>query len=191
MVSANVKFDDRALKSANKQIQRAAKKSTARAINETLVNARSTSIKETAKAKKLPQKPIRSRLTRSGQKKGDRARLTRARQNKLSGGVTVYMRGIPVYQVSGAQTKRGVKAKGGRLYEGAFYPRNTRGPSRYGGLVFKRQGRARTPLMMPKIGVRQILDQKFTSKVAGREGQQVMRQRFNRLMQFNLNKVRT
>lgn len=184
----SVKVDTRELENAFKEIHRKLPTVTARAINETATWAKKNSEKETATALRLPLKLVRKRLNVKGDVKEDRTTLRRASRMQQSAVLTVYVRGIPVGQIAGKPVKRqnkrpGVKAKGGRLYRGAFYAPGA-APHGY---VFKR--RKSGQLMMPKIGVRQFLDEKFSAYAIGPKGQAEFRKRWNRLAVFEFEKI--
>lgn len=126
----------------------------AQELNKLAVSVRSRAIKETASDLKLPQSIVRYRIDLNGQKKGDRIRLTKANRSYLVARLITHARGIPLSSVAGLQTRPrggggGVKAKGGRFYQGAFKQK---------GLGFKRTTKERFPLMVPKIGVREKID---------------------------------
>lgn len=179
MISLSVKAE---LNKAAKDFPRLAKKIprlAANALNETAVYVRKEGITKVARELRLPRTIVAKRLTLSGEKKGDRIVLRRATAGRLVAVLNTYVRGIPVTQVAGAQTKRpggGVKAKGGRFYQGAFKAK---------GQVFKRIGRTRTPLMVPKIGVRELLAKEFGA-IFDRDGRRVFSQRLGRRLQFEL-----
>lgn len=166
--------------------KRSVPKVTARAINETLVNARSQAIKEVSSDLRLAQKWVRYRHTIHGEKKGERAVLRKANAGNLVGTMNVYMRGIPVHYIAGKQTKVGVKARGGRLYRSAF-----KAVSRKTGaeLVLKRRGAGTRKLMMPKIGVRTALNERIERYATSASGIATFRRRWERLLQHELNRI--
>ena len=186
----SVKVDTRELEAAFKKINRRLPRVTARAINEAAKFARSRSEKEIAKALRVPLKLVRKRLDVKGEVKEDRTRLTRAHAGRLAALFSVYVRGIPVGQIANKPTKRqnrrpGVKARGGRLYRGAFY---APGAAPHG-FVFKRRPSGR--LMLPKVGVRKLLSARFYNYTVGRPGLLEFRKRWQRLAQFELSKIST
>jgi hypothetical protein len=112
----------------------------------------------------LPERVVRNRLDRFGRVKSRRTKIQRATMNNLNVAVEVYLRGIPVTQIAGKELRRpggGVKATGSRFYVGAFKARQQ---------VFKRIGRERSPLMVPKVGVRERLRKEFDKRLTGPEG---------------------
>ena len=157
---------------------------TSRAINETLVTVRKDATEEVANELRLPKTVVRKRRGASGNVVGDRVRLKRARRTSLVGRAEVGLRGILVAEVAGAQTKAGVKAKGGRLYRGAF-KQTVRGRT---GFVLKRITRARYPTFAPRIGVRRRLMSAFEKRITGGEGRRIFIQRYRRLMQREIRK---
>lgn len=184
----SVKVDTRELERAFKKINKRIPSVTARAINESATWARSRSEKETAAALSLPLKQIRKRFKITGEVKEDRTRLRKANRTRLTATLDIYVRGIPVGQIAAKPTKRqnrrpGVKAKGGRLYRGAFY---APGASPHG-YVFKR--RKSGQLMMPKIGVRRIIDNRFKKYLISFIGTAEFRKRWQRLALFELSKI--
>jgi hypothetical protein len=186
----SVKVDTRDLEKAFSKIHRQMPRVTARAINETARFAKSNSEKEVAKELRLPLKIVRKRLDVKGEVKEDRTKLSRAHRGRLAATLSVYVRGIPVGQIASKPTKRqnrrpGVKAKAGRLYRGAFY---APGAAPHG-FVFKR--RPSGQLMMPKVGVRQLLAGRFYKYTIGRPGLTEFRKRWQRLAQFELSKIST
>lgn len=138
----------------------------ARAINEVLKGARTKAIREVSGDIKLQQKWIRYRFDQNGQRKGERTVIRKATRISQFGTARVYLRGILVAQVQGAQTKRGVRARGGRFYEGAFKISPRSGPDP---LVVKRRPNARK-LMAPRIGVRERLTQVMDREIVGIKG---------------------
>lgn len=184
----SVKVDTRELERAFKQIEKKLPSVTAKAINETAVYARKNAEKQTAQDLKVPLKLIRKRLNVNGEVKGDRSTLIRAYRNRLAATLDVYMRGIPVGQIANKPTKRqrtrpGVKAKGGRFYQGAFY---APGAAPHG-FIFKRRSNKR--LMMPKVGVRKRLSKHFEYYILGTAGTNEFKKRWNRLANYELSKI--
>ena len=151
----------------------------ATALNETATFIRKEGIRQVAKELRLPVSIVGKRFDLLGNQKANRVLLRRATAGNLTATLNTYVRGIPVFQVAGLQTKRpggGVKAKGGRFYQGAFKAK---------GLVFKRRSPDRYPLMLPKIGVRQILNRTFAD-LFDREGRRIFARRLGRRLQFEL-----
>jgi len=181
MIQLNVKVE---LNDAAKRFPTLARKIprlAANALNETAVYVRKEGITKVATELKLPRSIVGKRFSLSGEAKRDRITLRKATAGNLAAVLNTYVRGIPVSQVAGVQLKRkggGVKAKGGRFYEGAFKAK---------GLVFKRQGPQRTPLMVPKIGVRELLDKEFRG-IFDRDGRRVFSERLRRRLQFEVSR---
>lgn len=188
VINISVTADTKSLVRETKLIKAKIAKTTARAINETLSWARSQASKEVATDLRLPQKIIKKRIDMHGKVKGDRATISRAHRNKPLATITVYTRGIPVGQVAGAQTKRGVKAKGGRMYVGAF-----RAVKKSNGqpLVLKRFPQAenassKTKTFTPKIGVHNKLRAAFAKRLEDGSATAEYRKRFSRLARANI-----
>jgi len=162
----------------------------ARAINDTTKKAKSQSVKDAAKKLRLPQKIVGKRFNIRGQVKADRAVLRKAYPNRLTSDLIVYMRGIPVFQIAnkapptGKQRKGGVKAKGGRFYKGAFY-------APFGGStkVFKRMTKNRYPVMVPKVGVRKLLDSLFVKYTSGYVARSHFRKNYERHIRLLLERI--
>lgn len=155
------------------------------ALNEVARTARTEGIKEAAQKLRLTATIIRRRFDLGGNAKGDRIEFLRASSGRPSALLRVYHRGIPVGQVAGAQVMRkggGVKAMGKRFYQGAFKAK---------GLVFKRKGPGRLPLMVPKISVRKTLEESFGKRMVGVEGQRRFRQVFAARLDRRLQAIRT
>lgn len=187
-MTVKIQFDTKELEKAFAEIGPRLATVTARAINETAVNAKAQAEKTVSLRKNIPLKLIRKRLDISGQIKEDRAIISKANKSRLYATIVVYMRGIPVFQLAGKPTKNqrkrpGVKAKGGRFYKSAFY---TPGASPFG-YVFKR--RSVGGLMMPKIGVRKALEAEYYALVTGPNGVRIFQQRWERLAAFELEKI--
>ena len=187
-MTISVKLDTRELERAFQQINKRLPAVTARAINETATWVKTNGQKDTANELDVPLKLVRKRLKVSGEVKEDRTKIRRANRSRLSADIVVYVRGIPVGQIAAKPTKRqnrrpGVKARGGRLYRGAFY---APGASPHG-YVFKRRQSGR--LMMPKVGVRNVLNRYFELYVSGPAGISEFRRRWNRLAIFELSKI--
>lgn len=146
------------------QIARRLPSITRDAINKTATIAERESVQVVSKDLRIPIRFIRNRYDRSGAAKAKRVEIRRATTSRLAADLSVYVRGIPVTQIAGAQIRRpggGVKATGGRFYQAAF---------RAKGNVFKRRSDARLPLMVPKIGVRDKLRREFDARVTGLQG---------------------
>jgi len=161
----------------------------AAAINSVAKKARTHAVREVAKTVGVSQKFIRHRFTKAttplamgpqGAKGRPRVKLGQAHHRRLWAILSVYSRGIPVYQVATSATKKGVKRRGKRLYKGAF--------ATPAGLVFKR--RSNDQLMLPKIGVRQLLRFEFTTYLQGAKAKNEFSREFNRLLTLNLKRFR-
>lgn len=196
----SVQVETKELEKAFKEIEKRLPTVTARAMNELAAFAKARSERETAKELKVPQKLVKKRLTVTGIAKAHRSEIHKATKNKQFTYIIVYMRGIPVGQIAGKPAKTaklqrgrgGVKAKGGRFYRGSFY---APGASPHG-FVFKRRGRGNEPsrkirakLMMPKIGVRRRLAKKYNNYIAGNDGINEFKKRWNRLANRELSKI--
>lgn len=184
----SVSVNTRELEAAFAEIKKRLPTVTARAMNETAAWARKNAEKDAARELDLPLKLVRKRLTVDGEVKEDRAKIRKANRSNLTTTLDVYVRGIPVGQIALKPTKRqnkrpGVKAKGGRLYRGAFY---SPGAVPHG-FVFKRRRSGR--LMVPKVGVREILNRFFELYLTGPAFIAEFRRRWNRLASFELEKI--
>jgi len=178
-ISSNVESE---LKKVSKT---AIPKSSARALNETAVNARSVTIKKVSADLKVPQKNIRKRFRADGTVRGDRIILRRAKRTNLTVSLDVGLRGILITEIAGAQTKRGVKAKGGRLYAGAF-KQTVRGRS---GFVLKRRGKSRRPMFAPRLGVRERLVKSFNQQITSGPAIERYKRAYERLLRLELDKI--
>jgi hypothetical protein len=159
------------------QLRRILPTLTRNAINRVATLAEREAMAQVAKDIRLPQRFIRNRYDVSGHAKGRRAHIKRATTARLDASIEVYVRGLPVFQVAGKDIRRkggGVKAQGGRFYPGAFRPPRYKG----GRLVFKRMTARRTPLMMPKIGVRERLTKAFDQRISGSDGLAIFRREY-------------
>jgi len=187
-MTITVNVDTRQLEDAFKEIKKRLPTVTARAINEFSTWSKKNAEKDTARELELPLKLVRKRLKVTGEVKEDRTRVRKANRTHLTSTLEVYVRGIPVGQIAAKPTKRqnrrpGVKAKGARLYRGAFY---APGAVPHG-FVFKRRRSGR--LMMPKVGVRKVLERFFELYTMGPAGIAEFRRRWNRLASFELSKI--
>lgn len=185
MISLSVKEDTRELERLFRRLERTViPRVTSRALNEFAAYARTHGSRAVAQDLRLPLQLIRKRLDKNGNVKGDRILLTRATRNRLVATLTVYVRGIPVTQIAGAQTRRGVRAKGGRLYVGAFHTRLRETGQR---VVLKRFPQAgRYPTFLPRIGVKKDLEAQFERIITSPEGIAEYRRRWERLATLEL-----
>lgn len=156
-------------------------------LNRVATVAKRETINAVAKDLRLPRRVVANRLGRDGRIKEDRFRLTRASRFNLNVSLSVYARGLPVYQVAGHQLRRkggGVKAKGGRFYQGAFKVAS----GRHAGMVFKRRGPERRPVFMPKIGVRQKLRKRGDEYIVEPRGQEIFRRMYYERLRIEMGK---
>lgn len=194
-VNATVSFDAREIRSKNKDIQKAARFAAKEALNTTASDSRKRTIKLVQRkinVKKGKKDFVKNRYKRDGRRRGDRATIKKARANYLEAAIEVYMRGVPAYQLSNKATKAakqrarkvgGIKLKDGRFYEGAFYHK---------GLILKRRGDARkAKLMLPKIGLREALDEAYRRVLLSRRAQREFIKRYNSALRFKLSQVKT
>lgn len=183
-MTITVKVETRELERAFKAIKKKLPSVTAATLNKTAVNARKNAIKNVAGAVNVPEILIRYRFDAKGLKKGERARMKRARPGALSAMLFVYMRGIPVGLIAGKQPKKKrdyVGARGGRKYYGAFYnPANLK-------QVFKRRDSRR--LMMPKIGIREKLTKQYDHFLTGLVGKRFFKREWERAARLKLSKI--
>ena len=164
MAGLNVRTDKNQAARDFPQLARSLPSLTRNAINRTATWAEREATSAVAKSLRLPVRFVRNRYDRAGRAKASRTTIRRATPVNLNASLEVYVRGLPVFQVAGREVRRrggGVKATGGRFYPGAF---------RAKGLVYKRQGAARLPLMIPKIGLREALRAGFDARVTGMQG---------------------
>ena len=184
----SVQVDTKELEKAFKLIAKKLPSATAATLNKTANNAKKNAIRNVAGAVNVPEKLLRTKFTAKGIKRGERHRLHRAKPSRLIASMFVYMRGIPVGRVAGKPPKRrsrGVKARGGRLYKGAFYSGNAQ-PH---GFVFKRRNSTKS-LMMPKIGVRDRLEKQYNYYLLGAEGIRFFKREWNKAAQKKLDKLK-
>ncbi len=188
-IEINVTGDVKRLQKDLRAIRDAVPKITYRAINELATWARKETIDTTAKTLRLPRLTI-AKTTRRGVKR-DRFRLTKAVRANATATLRVISEGIQVTDVAGAHTGRkpgqggGVKAKGGRFYKGAFKAPAPGGKIR----VWKRKGKARLPIFLPRIGTRDAMLRTFDRRINSGQGADVFRQRFQRLAALELAKA--
>lgn len=180
-VDLNVKVEMNALAKRFPTLWKQIPRYTASALNETAAFVRKNAVNNIATRLKLPRRVVSKRIALDGSAKGDRIKIRRATPGYLTAVLDTYARGIPVTNVAGAQTRPrggggGVKAKGGRFYEGAFKAKRQ---------VFKRQGPARTPLMVPKIGVREQINKEMQAQFLG-AGRSEFKRRLERRLQYEL-----
>jgi len=134
---------------------------TTQSVNEVTRVGRMEAIKDTARQMKLPTKFIRKQFYKQGNTTTDRIiykRMTRGRKTAL---LRVWHSGVPVYAIAGAQTKKGVKAKGGRLFKGAF---------KQHGLVHRRTSDKRYPIEITHVPIQRRLNREVAKRVSGNAG---------------------
>lgn len=148
------------------------------AINLTAKEANAESIKEVAQQVRLPQKMIRAR-TKVTNAKGRNLQKMRAE-------IDVTHRGISLNSIRLKATKRGVRAKGDRLYKGAFITKVRRTGQE---IAVKRVGPRRYPLFVPRVGIRQKQMKAYEARLRGREGRERFRSAFNRRLVRELNRI--
>ncbi len=188
MLEINVKADVAAARRELAAIRAKIPSITARALNETAVWARKTTIDKTASDLRLPRKNI-AKTTRRGEEV-DRFRLVRANRARLESRLRVISAGIQVTDVAQAWIGRkpgaggGVKARGGRFYRGAFKAPGPGGKVR----VWKRRGKQRLPIFLPRIGTRKAMETAFDQLAGSEAARRVFLQRFDRLARFELRK---
>lgn len=189
MIEINVVGDAREMARDLDRIRAAVPRITSRAINELATWARKETIDATAEALRLPRQTI-AKTTRRGSTV-DRFRISKAVVGRAVATLRVISEGIQVTDVAGAWIGRkpgqggGVKAKGGRFYKGSFKAPAPGGQVR----VFKRRGKERLPVFLPRIGTRSAMIKVFEQKISGGQGATVFRQRFERLATFELAKA--
>ena len=170
------------------QIRRRLPALTAQALNSTARGARKAAVQQVATELRLPVSIVNRRKTRRGSQANARTQLTtRASYWNLNAKLTVYHRGIPFFQIAGAQTKAGVKGKGGRLLRGAF--KISRG--RYEGMVFRRirprsRQNTRGQLVVDRISVKGPLIRAFDSHVTGIRGRELFNREYEKRIQREL-----
>ena len=189
MIEINVVADTKMMAKDLQCIREAIPRITYRAVNELATWARRQTINETADALRLPRRTI-AKTTRRGASV-DRFKLYKATRSIAVARLKVQSEGIQVTDVAGAWTGRkpgqggGVKAKGGRFYKGTFKAPAPGGKVR----VWKRKGKDRLPVFLPRIGTRNAMLKAFDEHVRSGAGTQVFRDRFNRLAAYELQKA--
>jgi hypothetical protein len=195
--SLQVKLDLKELRSANKTTRQAAYWAANKAVKETLVNSRKVVNQQAKQDFKLPLKVIRRVFGKRGEQ-GQRIQIKagRAKRKKVEGSATVILSGIPLdklktNQVKGARagtktaanrrgsTYGGVKAPGGRFYQGAF-------KTRRGDVLKQRKG---NKFMSPRIGVRLYLIDAMDKQILSRQARMRFNGRFQGLMQVRLDQL--
>lgn len=167
---------------------------TNQAINQVGKDAEKASIKSVAKTVGVAQKIVKKRLTNRGQPKGqNRVTFIKASSRARFGRIIVYLRGIGVHQVphrARKSTPRGVSRRGGRFYKGAFVAKgrvgNVSTSIRSTQLVYKR--RPNRELMVPRIGVRDLLLYQFRRRTSGRLGRRLFQRTFHVKLEKELTK---
>ena len=197
MAKPQVKLDIKELKSANKTVRQAAYWAANRAVKETLVTSRKVVNQQAKDDFKLPLKAIRRVFGKRGEQ-GQRIQIKagRANRSKVEGSATVILSGIPLdklktNQVKGAKagsktagnrrgsTYGGVKAPGGRFYQGAF-------KTRRGDILKQRKG---NKFMSPRIGVRVYLIKAMDKQILSTRARKQFDQRYQLLLQVRLDQL--
>lgn len=189
-VVGDVKEISRDLAAIKKSIPRI----TGTSLNQLATWARSQVIAETAREMRLP-KSVVSQTIRT--KKGvstptPRFRLVRASTYKPIAELIAVSKGIQVTDIAGAWVGRkpgqggGVKAKGGRFYKGAFKAKAAGGTVR----VWKRTGKERLPIFLPRVGINERLIRAFNTRVAGLSGTAEFRRLFKAAADRELAKLK-
>ena len=197
MAKPQVKLDIKELKSANKTVRQAAYWAANRAVKETLVTSRKVVNQQAKDDFKLPLKVIRRVFGKRGEQ-GQRIQIKagKANRSKVEGSATVILSGIPLdklktNQVKGAKagsktagnrrgsTYGGVKAPGGRFYQGAF-------KTRRGDVLKQRKG---NKFMSPRIGVRLYLIKAMDKQILSARARKQFDQRYQLLLQVRLDQL--
>ena len=154
-------------------------------INQVAKDARKGAQRQAAKELRLPLSIIRKRFNRAGEATKDRTEFYKATRGRPSALLRVYHRGIAIHQIKTGkgQNRQGVRAKGGRLYKGAFV---VGGSGRAAGLVLKRKGKSRFPLFAPRLSVRKTLEDAFNRNLSGPAARFAFRREFERRLRRRL-----
>lgn len=172
---------DDVLRSLNRHHSSDVPKSSARALNKAGGHLRTHTARRVSKEIRIAQKRVKKRFDRNGNKKGDRFGLHKATRTDLAVLFTAYLRGIPAIQLGSVrQTKRGVKAEGGRFYRGAFINPVRRSGQRH---VLRREtpDAPRYPLRVLKVPLSGRIRRQAEALIDGASGE-VFRKEFARLM---------
>lgn len=163
---------------------------TAQALNATASEARKHAIRAAASDVKLPQRLLQRRFTRGGSGKQARTWIaSRASPHRLFATIAVYQRGIPYFQIMGAQTKAGIKLKTGKLWQGEHgvfkVPKG-----HYAGMAFRRTrprpttraarkaGEGKGALVVDRLNVREALTKRFDEHVSGTRGRSIFTRQY-------------
>lgn len=199
-INLNVKAQYNAAAKQFPQIAKRLPSLTAQAINATTSEARKAAIRAAAADLKLRESLLQRRFTRGGVGKAARTWIaTRASPRRLFGTIAVYRRGIPYFQIMGAQTKAGIKLKTGKLWQsehGVFkVPQG-----RYAGMAFRRarprpttragrRSEGRGALVVDRLSVRPALDKRFEQYVTRDGGRRIFLRNYLRLIRRALAKA--
>lgn len=166
MLRLNVKTQYNAAAKQFSQLGRRLPSLTAQALNKTSTEARRRALAAASRELKLPQSVINKQWKRGGGAERRVAVTGRATPWRLQARVSAHLTPLPFFAIAGAQTRAGVRGKGGRLERGAFkVPKGSKT-----GLVFRRTGKPRLPVEMPKIALRGVLQKHMDSFISGPEG---------------------
>ena len=184
-VSLSVKGDVKdVMRSLRRIDRRIVPKITARALNKAGETVRQETAKQVGKDLRIAPKRMKRRFDRNGKPKGDRIRLFKANRTRLAADLTVYLRPIPVIQLARVkQTKKGVRAEGGRFYRGAFIQTIGGGSKQVMRRV--RPDVARYPVTVLKVPIASRLRNK-AEELLDEEGADIFRKEFERLARVEL-----
>ena len=185
-ISVNVQGDmSKIIRHLNATTEKFIPQVATQAINAVAANARRAANKEAARELRLPLSIIRKRFDRNGNAKSDRTVFFKATRFKPVALIRVYNRGIAIHQIKTGkgQNSKGVRAKGGRLYKGAFV---VKGGGRARGLVLKRRTDKRYPLFAPRLSVRRTLEDAYNRYLTGPQARVAFRREFNIRMRRRL-----
>ena len=204
MTRADDVFFKRDIKRAIASLDRVQRKvvpgAVVKALNKTATSQRNVGLKEVAKKLRLPQKNVTARFDKNGKKKADRATIQKASRSRMYSAIEIYNRGIPLIQIitranlvkaainvpSKAAIKAGkigIKAKGGRFYKRVFIAETSGGNVQ----ILTRKGKSRSPVGVPKIGVRNHIIREY-NKALRRSGVKVFGKRLKEEIRFALQK---
>lgn len=191
-VTLDIRGDIKPVLRSLEQIERRhVPKATVRGINKASDVVVKGTASEVGKDLNLAAVRLKKRFDRRGDVKGKRFQVIKARGSRLAALLIVYLRGIPVRQLTRVrQTKRGVRAEGGRFYRGAFINRAPSGQEH----VFRRAGyfedegkpgQRRKPINVLKVPVGTRLKTK-AARLLRTEGRAAFVKEFERQMRLAL-----
>lgn len=141
-------------------------RATSAAINKTTAKAKTRIIRGVSKSKALPQKIIRKKLF-----------VKRSTAKKQRSRLSSYRNAVSVMSLKAKQNKKGVRAQGGRFYQGAFIAKGVGGNLR----VFKRESGSRYPIKHMVVNIKDTVDNVMPTVI-----RRVVKQDYERLLKHEL-----